>query len=166
MRLPISALAVLLLFSFGSFAQEKPDLSGYYVLAWPKPELRHGKRPRPSQLKVVQHGRVLKATFTERGKTRTSTYYLDGAESKNVAGGGAPSTDRAKIKYKTLLIESIVRVRKTTLEIEQKWQLSIDSRHLIIQITASVSSAAFPLGSWEHVYTRQPQRDGKIGAHT
>jgi len=159
MRLSVIALASCLLLPFGSFAQEKPDFSGYYELAWPKPELRHGKRPLPSQLKVVQHGRVLKATFTERGKTRTSTYYLDGAESKNVAAGGAPSRDRARIKYKTLLIESIVRVPKATLEMEQKWQLSVDSRHLIIQITAAASSAVaggFPIGSWENVYTRRP----------
>jgi hypothetical protein len=165
MRLSVIALASCLLLPFGSFAQEKPDFSGYYVLAWPKPELRHGKRLRPSQLKVVQHGRVLKATFTERGKMRTSTYYLDGAESKNLAAGGAPSTDKAKIEYKTLLIESIIRVRNNTLEIAQQWQLSADSRHLIIQITPSVGSQGFPLGSWEHVYTRQPQRRGKIGAH-
>jgi hypothetical protein len=156
MRLSVIALACCLLLPFGSFAQEKPDFSGHYVLAWPKPELRRGKRSRPSQLKVVQRGRVLKATFTEGGKTRTSTYYLDGAESKNVAAGGAPSTDRANIKYKTLLIESIIQVRKNTLEMAQKWQLSIDSRHLIIQITAGVSSAGFSLGSWEKVYNRQP----------
>jgi hypothetical protein len=61
------------------------------------------------------------------------------------------------MQYQTLFIESIVRVRKVTLEMEQKWQLSVDSRHLIIQITASAGSAAvpaFPLGSWENVYTR------------
>lgn len=159
MRVPIGALAVLLLFSFGSVAQERPNFSGSYVLAWPKPEIHHGKRRRPSQLKVVQHGRVLRATFTERGKTRSCTYYLDGKVSKNVAAGGAPSIDRARVGFKTLWIESIVHVRKARLELEQKWQLSVDSRHLIIQITASAGSAAvadFSLGSWENVYTRRP----------
>ena len=159
MRLPVGTIAALLLFSFGSVAQERPNFSGFYVLAWPKPEVHHGKRRRPSQLKVVQHGRVLRARFTERGKTRTCTYYLDGKAAKNVAAGGAPSIDRARIEFKTLWIESIVRVRKARLELEQKWQLSVDSRHLIIQITASAGSAAvadLSLGSWENVYTRQP----------
>ena len=157
MRLAVSAAGCVLLLSFGAFAQKKPNFSGLYVLAWPKPEVRHRKTMRPSQLMVVQHGRVLRATLTERGKTRTSTYYLNGAVSKNVAADGAPSTDRVRIQYQTLLIDSIVRVRKVTLEMEQKWQLSVDSRHLIIQITASAGSAAvpaFPLGSWENVYTR------------
>jgi hypothetical protein len=159
MRVFVSGLACLLLFSASSFAQDKPDFSGSYVLSWPKAERRHGKTPRPAQLRVAQKGHVLRATFTEHGKTRTSIYYLDGAESKNVAAGGAPSRDRARIKYKTLLIESIVRVPKATLEMEQKWQLSVDSRHLIIQITAAASSAVaggFPIGSWENVYTRRP----------
>jgi len=159
MRLPIGALAVLLLFSLGSVAQERPNFSGSYVLAWPKPEIHHGRRRRPSQLKVVQHGRVLRATFTERGKARTCTYYLDGKASKNVAASGAPSIDRVRIEFKTLWIESIVRVRKARLELEQKWQLSVDSRHLIVQITASAGSAAvadLSLGSWENVYTRRP----------
>jgi len=157
MRLAVCALGCILLLPFGPFAQERPNFSGSYVLAWPEPEIHHGRKRRPSQLKVVQHGRVLRATLTERGKTRTSTYYLDGAVSKNVAADGAPSTDRARIQYQTLLIESIIRVRKVTMEMEQKWQFSVDSRHLIIQITANAGSAtlpAFPLGSWENVYTR------------
>jgi len=157
MRQAVSALGCILLLSFGSFAQQRPNFSGTYVLAWPEPEIRHGRKQRPSQLEVAQHGRVLRATLTERGKTRTSTYYLDGAVSKNVAADGAPSTDRATIQYQTLLIESSIRVRKVTLEMEQKWQLSVDSRHLIVQITANAGSAALPaflLGSWENVYTR------------
>jgi len=157
MRLAFSALGCVLLISCGAFAQQKPNFSGLYVLAWPKPEVRHGKKRRPSQLKVVQRGRVLRATLTERGKTRTSTYDMNGAVSKNVAADGAPSTDRARIQYQTLLVESIVRVRKVTLHMEQKWQLSADSHYLIIQITASAGSAVvpdFPLGSWENVYTR------------
>jgi len=159
MRLVISAAAVLLFFSCGAIAQNRPNFSGSYVLAWPKPEIHHGRRRRPSQLKVVQHGRVLRASFTERGKTRTCTYYLDGKASKNVAAGGAPSVDRARVAFKTLWIDSVVRVRKARLELDQKWQLSVDSRHLIIQITASAGSAAVPdfsLGSWENVYTRRP----------
>jgi hypothetical protein len=164
MRVFVSGLACLLPFAAGSFAQDRPNFSGSYVLAWPKPEIRHGKTQRPSELKVVQHGRVLKASLTERGKTRTSTYYLDGTESKNVAAGGAPSSDKATIKYRTLLIESTVRVPKATLAIEQKWQLSPDSRHLIIQITATATAAAvdgLPMGSWENVYIRSVPKESK-----
>lgn len=158
MRLPFSALLALLLLPFGLFAQDKPNFSGLYVLSWPKPERRHGKPLPPAQLRVMQSGRILRATFTEHGKPRTCIYYLDGAESKNLAAGGAPSRDKASIQYKTLLIESIVQVPKATLEMEQKWQFAADSRHLIIQITANTNSATGPnisLGSWENVYTRQ-----------
>jgi hypothetical protein len=164
MRVFVSGLACLLLFAASSFAQDPPDFSGSYVLAWPKPEIRRGKTLRPSELRVVQRRRVLKATLTERGKTRTSTYYLDGTESKNLAAGGVPSRDKATIKYSTLLIESTVRLPKATLAIEQKWQLSPDSRHLIIQITATATAAAvdnFPMGSWENVYTRSVPKGPK-----
>jgi len=158
MRLVISAAAVLLFISCGALAQHLPDFSGSYVLAWPKPEVRHGRKMRPSELRVVQKGPVLRATFTEHGKTRTSIYYLDGRESRNRAAGGALSTDRLNIQFETLLIESTIRLPKVGLEMEQKWQLSPDSRHLMVQITASASSPAvpdFPLGSWEDVYTRK-----------
>jgi hypothetical protein len=62
------------------------------------------------------------------------------------------------VKFATLLIESIVQIPKATLQMEQKWQLSADSRHLIVQITANANSAAmpgFPLGLWENVYNRK-----------
>jgi hypothetical protein len=168
MRVFVSGLACLLLFSASSFGQDPPDFSGSYVLAWPKPEIHHGKAQRPSELRVVQQGRVLKATLTERGKTRTSTYYLDGTESKNLAAGGAPSSDKATVKYSTLLIESTVQLPKATLAIEQKWQLSPDSRHLIIQIKATAIAEAvdgFPMGSWENVYTRSVPKRPKTATH-
>jgi hypothetical protein len=164
MRLSISAAIVFLLLPLGTSAQRIPNFSGAWVLAWPEPEVRHGRRLSPAELRVVQKGRTLHATFIERGKTRTCTYYLDGTESKNLAAGGAPSRDTASVKYATLLIESTVQVPKATLQMEQKWQLSADSRHLIIQITANASSAAaagFPLGSWENVYNRKAAAEVK-----
>jgi len=148
----------MLLFSAGGLAQAVPDFSGSYVLAWPEPEVRHGRKLSPAELRVVQKELTLHATFIEHGKARTCTYYLDGAESKNVAAGGAPSKDTASVKYATLLIKSTVEVPKATLQMEQKWQLSADSRHLIVQITAKASSAtvaSFLLGSWENVYNRK-----------
>ena len=156
MRLSINAAAVLLLLPLGAFAQAIPNFSGAWVLAWPEPEIRHGRKLSPAELRVVQKERTLHATFIEHGKARTCTYNLDGTESKNLAAGGAPSKDTATVQYATLLIKSTVQVPKATLEMEQKWQLSADSRHLIVQITANASSAAvpgFPLGSWENVYS-------------
>jgi hypothetical protein len=158
MRLSISAATVLFLLPLGAFAQEAPNFSGSWVLAWPEPEVRHGRKLNPAELRVVQKERTIHATFIEHGKTRACTYYLDGTEAKNLAAGGAPSRDTASVKYATLLIESTVQVPKATLQMEQKWQLSPDSRHLIVQITANASSAAvsgYPLGSWENVYNRQ-----------
>jgi len=158
MRLVISVAAVLLLFSSGAFPQDPPDFSGSYLLAWPKPEVRHGRKMRPSELTVVQKGGVLHATFTEHGKTRTSFYYLDGRLSQNRAADGARSIDQANVQYGTLLIESKVKLAKATLEMQQKWQMSSDSRHLIVQITATANSEAvpnFPMGSWENVYNRK-----------
>jgi len=164
MRPSLRGLGCLLLLSASAFGQELPDFSGSWVLAWPEPEVRHGRKLSPAELRVVQKERTLHATFVEQGKTRTCTYYLDGAESKNLAAGGAPSQDTATVKFATLLIESTVRVPKATLQMEQKWQLSADSRHLIVQITASASSAAvagFPLGSWENVYDRKAEAEVK-----
>ena len=158
MRLSIKAATVLLLLPLGAFAQEIPNFSGAWVLSWPEPEVRHGRKLSPAELTVVQKERTLHATFIEHGKARTCTYYLDGTASKNQAAGGAPSKDTATVQYATLLIKSTVEVPKATLQMEQKWQLSADSRHLIVQITANASSAAvpgFPLGSWENVYNRK-----------
>jgi len=158
MRLFTSAAALLLLLPWGALAQEMPDFSGSWVLAWPEPEVRHGRKLSPAELRVVQKEGALHATYLEHGKTRTCTYNLDGTESKNLAAGGAPSSDTATVKFATLLIESTVQVPKATLQMEQKWQLSADSRHLIVQITANANSAAmpgFPLGLWENVYNRK-----------
>ncbi|MGC9997296.1 MAG: hypothetical protein ABSE79_18415 [Terriglobia bacterium] len=158
MRLSFNAATVLLLLPLGALAQEIPNFSGAWVLAWPEPEVSHGRKLSPAELRVVQKEHTLQATFLEHGKARTCTYYLDGTESKNLAAGGAPSKDTATVQYATLLIKSTVEVPKATLQIEQKWQVSADSRHLIVQITANASSAAvagFPLGSWENVYNRK-----------
>jgi hypothetical protein len=161
MRLSVSALAYFLLFSFGLFAQEEVDFSGIYVQTSPKPKRGRGMTWPPPQLKVVQSDRVLEATFSEQGKTRRCTYYLDGAESNNVTPGGAPSRDKARVTKRALLIESIVRPPRasTTLQVKQKWQLSRDSQHLTIQTTVSAASgivAGFPVGSFEEEYTREP----------
>ena len=164
MRISINAVTVLLLLPLGAFAQAVPDFSGTWVLAWPEPEVRHGRKLNPAELSVVQKGRILRATFIEHGKARTCTYYLDGTAAKNRAAGGAPSKDTATVKYATLLIESVVEVPKATLQMEQKWQLSADSRHLIVQITANASSPAvtgFPLGSWENIYNRRVPAEAK-----
>jgi len=158
MRPSISAAALLFLLPLGASAQEMPNFSGSWVLAWPEPEVRHGRKLTPAELQVVQKARTLRATYLEHGKTRTCTYNLDGTASKNRAAGGAPSSDTASVKFATLLIESTVQIPKATLQMEQKWQLSADSRHLIVQITANASSSAvggFPLGIWENVYNRK-----------
>ncbi|MGD0127379.1 MAG: hypothetical protein ABSF46_18610 [Terriglobia bacterium] len=158
MRLSISAAALLFLLPLGAPAQQNPNFSGSWVLAWPEPEVRHGRKLSPAELRVVQKDAALHATYVEHGKIRTCTYNLDGTESKNRAAGGAPSSDTATVKFATLLIESTVQIPKAALQMEQKWQLSADSRHLIVQITASASSPAvggFPLGSWENVYNRK-----------
>ena len=156
MRRFLSTLAVLPFFFAASWAQSIPDFSGVYVRAWPKPEVHHGKAL-PPRLKISQQGRVLTATRTEKGQTRTSTYYLDGAESENVAAGGAPSRDKALINNDTLQINSVIQVRRVTLELEQKWKIAGVSRHLIIETTAggnSDATGAFALGSFQSVYKR------------
>ena len=158
MRPFVRALGCVLLLSASVFAQEIPDFSGSWVLAWPEPEVRQGRKLSAAELRVVQKEGTLHATYLEHGKTRTCTYNLDGTESKNLAAGGAPSSDTATVKFASLLIESTVQVPKATLQMAQKWQLSVDSRHLIVQITANTSSSAigaFPLGSWENVYNRE-----------
>jgi hypothetical protein len=156
MRLSISTLALLLFSLSASLAEGLPDFSGVYVRTWPKPEVHQGKAV-PVRMTVAQNGRVLTTTLTEKGRTRTSTYYLDGTQSENLAVGGAPSSDKAQIKFDSLLINSLIQVRATTLEVEQKWHLSSDYRHLMIQITAGASNSTtkgFELGSWENVYRR------------
>jgi len=158
MRVCACALACSLFLSLGLSASEEPDFSGVYVQTLPKPRQPQGKASPPARLRVVQHGRVLEATFTVEGKTTANTYYLDGTY--NSTPGGASRRDIAKVTGHTLLIDSTIRAPQadTTLHMKQRWQLSPDRRRLIIRTTVSAAServTGFPLGSWEKVYRRQ-----------
>jgi hypothetical protein len=86
-------------------------------------------------MKVTQSaGRIEIVESFDDGKTLTRKYALDGSESKNLTSGGVPTTDRAEIKGKTLVIRSSYRLLTgDTVHETEKWNLSADSKTIKIR---------------------------------
>jgi hypothetical protein len=109
--------AFLLLLTATALGQQNPDFSGVYVMkslttstsivrAYPWKTLE-GK----TLLKVVQNGSALEVALTSDGKTITNTYVL-GSESQNTEPDGTPTSDRAEMKGKTLVIHSSLHIKE------------------------------------------------------
>jgi hypothetical protein len=159
--------AFLLLLTATALGQQNPDFSGVYVMkslttstsivrAYPWKTLE-GK----TLLKVVQNGSALEVALTSDGKTITNTYVL-GSESQNTESDGTPTSDRAEMKGKTLVIHSSLHIRSGALQgipVQdiQKWSLSSDSKTLTIRGRYQIGMERMSLqdDSRTAIYTRQ-----------
>jgi hypothetical protein len=148
---------MLLFLSSSAPAQQRPDFSGLYMLKPPWVG-KHEKAPPPGYLRVTQTDKTLDAKFSQGDKAWTARYYLDGSPSDNLIEGGYRSKDTARLKRKTLAIESTVPLPHTVLHMRQQWQLSRDAQTLTIRLAAEGTIMGHPLGlpSGNEVYTRQP----------
>lgn len=151
-------ILIFLFIATTTFAQnEKPDFSGRYLLK-PAKVGKHDPPPTPRYLRVTQTEQTLEAAYTGDKHPMTNRYQLDGTISMNQTSGGMPSKDRARLRGKSLVIESLVVSAGVELHFKQKWQLSHDSQTLTIHMhcEAPVAGAPFELESYDDEYLRQP----------
>lgn len=168
MRRTASAFCLLLVLSGLGLAQQNPDFSGVYtsnsvrrsdstrVTNFPT-KVQVGK----TTLKVVQAENSLEAAFTfDSGKTGTRRYALDGSETENVDFDGTPTTDRVRVKGRTLVIRSIMTVRTGDLKdipvySTQKWELSPDLKTLTVYQRFQVQGMHMMDDALTTIYVRQ-----------
>jgi hypothetical protein len=148
-------------------AQNAPDFSGVYLRNPAKSYARPGKsgldqRVRlfqefdqaldegsPLILVVTQTANSIEVTKIQNGAKVTSHYDLKVSRSRKDPPGGSKSSGRARFNKGTLLIEynAPLPFLTATFRVEEKWQLSPDSRALAVQSLPS---------SKPQTYTRQP----------
>jgi hypothetical protein len=129
-----SLLCCLFLSVITALAQENPNFSGTYALTALKGEHTAKTLPKTTMKVTQSGGRIEIVESFDDGKTLTRKYALDGSESKNLTSGGVPTTDRAEIKGKTLVIRSSYRLLTgDTVHETEKWELSADSKTIKIR---------------------------------
>ena len=152
----ISTLFCLFLFSITTVAQESPDFSGTFTLTAVKAE--HAAKTLPKiTLKVVQNGSSLEIVESyDEGKTVSKKYTLNGGETKNLTSAGAPTTDKAETKGKTVVIRSSYRLSAgTTVRETQKWELTADSKTLKIRRQTEFEGMSMLDDTMYETYQRQ-----------
>lgn len=151
-----SSLCCLLLFATTAVAQENPNFSGTYALTALKGE--HTPKTLPKNtMKVTQKEGTLEVVESfDDGKTLTRKYALDGSESKNLTSGGVPTTDRAEIKGKTVVIRSSYRLPTgVTVHETEKWELSADSKTIKIRQQTQFEGMSMLDDTLNETYQRQ-----------
>jgi hypothetical protein len=151
-----SSLCCLLLFASTAVAQENPNFSGTYALTALKGD-RTAKTLPKNIMKVTQNNETLEIVESfDDGKTLTRKYALNGGESKNLTSGGVPTTDKAEIKGKTLLIRSSYRLLTgVTVHETEKWDLSADSKTIKIRQQTQFDGMSIMDGTLNETYQRQ-----------
>lgn len=151
-----SSLCCLLLFASTAVAQENPNFSGTYALTALKGD--HTAKTLPKNImKVTQNGETLEIVESfDDGKTLTRKYALNGGESKNLTSGGVPTTDKAEIKGKTLIIRSSCHLPTgVTVHETEKWDLSADSKTLKIHHQTQFDGMSMLDDTLNETYQRQ-----------
>jgi hypothetical protein len=151
-----SSLCCLLLFAIISLAQETANFSGTYALTALKGE--HTAKTLPKNImKVTQNGSSIEVVESfDDGKGLTRKYALDGGESKNLTSGGVPTTDKAEIKGKTLVIHSSYRLPTgVTVHETEKWDLSADSKTIKIRQQTQFDGMSMLDDTLNETYQRQ-----------
>jgi hypothetical protein len=152
----LSLLLALLLVPAALLAGPPPNLTGQYQSEPAKPGA-----PPTTILKVVQTGSALTVTRTERGRTTTNRFILDGGEGPYTSPGGVAGKGRAKFAGSDLLIDSLVENKPkpngpaVQVRIMEKWHISPDRKALTIAFEVAFPNmpGAQPQ-SWNESYTR------------
>jgi hypothetical protein len=151
-----SSLCCLLLFASTAVARKNPNFSGTYALTALKGD--HTAKTLPKNImKVTQNSETLEIVESfDDGKTVTRKYALNGGESKNLTSGGVPTTDKAEIKGKTLLIRSSYRLPTgVTVHETEKWDLSADSKTIKIRQQTQFDGMSMMDDTLNETYQRQ-----------
>lgn len=115
-------------------AQQRADFSGHYIHRADKsPYVLNSLTVR---LTVTQNAETLEVVMTfEGGKSTTSRYALDGAETSNMTVVGVPTKDRVKFKGKRMIITTQASsvTPGASFEMTREWELSPDLQTLTIK---------------------------------
>jgi hypothetical protein len=152
----LSSLCCLLLFVITAAAQGKSNFSGTYALTALKGE--HTAKALPKNtMKVTQNGGSIEIVESfDDGKTLTRKFALDGSESKNLTSGGVPTTDKAQIRGKSLVIRSSYRLPAGgAVHESETWNLSADSKTLKIRQQTHVEGMSMLDETLAETYQRQ-----------
>jgi hypothetical protein len=116
----VSSLWFVLALTLPALPQQSPDFSGVYTLksltrsdSAGGGDFREQTSAPKTTLNISQDANALDATFTfSSGKTVILKYKLDDMESTNVDPDGSPTTDRAKLKGRELIVRSTLKLRR------------------------------------------------------
>ena len=160
MKCTACVLSLLVVLCSGVVAQDSTDFSGRYRLVSIKSENPQKKVP-ASTLTIIHREGTIERTEVTDGKALVSRYTLDGKECKNVTSGGAPSTDKAQLKGKNIIIRSIVPLNApppaaSSVITTEKWELSKDSTKLTIHSKVEFPGMAMLDFSSTEIFSREP----------
>ncbi len=143
---------------------ERPDFSGSYVLMVTKGSVQP-KKGLDWTLNVAQHDSLIEITKMMDGEGDNYKARLDGSETPYLSPGGAKGICTARIKGKTLQLETLVTSRPRAgappaqIRTKQKWNLSADGRTLTIRNEVEGAALGFnglPVTEpWTEVYSRK-----------
>ena len=131
-------------------AAEPLDFSGRYTLARVRGAPKSYKIPSQT-LQVIQNDLAVEITRTTEGKPDRYKATLDGAEAAYISPGGMRGTCNARLKGKTLLLETSITMRpqgaNQTVQVRtrERWTLSKDGKELTVR-TEVVSPLIAPGG--------------------
>jgi hypothetical protein len=168
MKCAASVVLLTLMLCVCAVAQSNIDFSGTYSLVSIKSANAPKKVPE-STLAIVQHDGIVEVTRVADGRSLVSRYTLDGKECRNVTSGGVPSTDKAELKGKNVIIRSTVPLNASqpaasSVVTTERWELSKDSMLLTIHSKSEFSGMAVLDFSATEVYSRIAN-DSNVSSH-
>jgi hypothetical protein len=164
----VSPLWFFLALTLPALPQQSPHFSGVYTLkSFTRSDSAGGGKFREqtsapkTTLNISQGTDALDATFRfSSGKTVTLKYKLDDSESKNVDPDGSPTTDRAKLKGRELMVRSTMKIaagdlKGSEVHRTENWELSKDLKTLTIRQQSDIPGAHMLGNTMTSTYTRQ-----------
>lgn len=147
------SITCIFLLALASFASDQPtDFSGNYA-SNSQVKDASGKHPK-TLIKVVQTSDSLEISTTTDGKTTTRKLRLDGSVTTNPSPRGIMVQDRATLKGKSLLIQTLLPGTDPRLPgtVEEKWELSKNLDKL--KVATTLRAGNVDAGSFEETYIR------------
>lgn len=143
---------------------DKPDFTGSFSLSAVKGALKITKAD-PWLLRIAQTDQDIEITKMADGKSTTNRFKLDGTESPYTTESGVKGVSKARIKGKTLIVETLVIVHPKSngpavqTHTKEQWKLSSDLKTLTIRNEVDFPNSGLGglqlVEPWSEVYTRE-----------
>ena len=147
-------VACILFLAVAALASDQPtvDFSGTYTSTLTVKDAS-GKHPK-TLIKVTQTADSLEIATITGGKTVVRKLHLDGTVTTNPTPGGIMVKDKATLKGKSLVIQTVLPGTDPRLPgtVEEKWELSKNLDKL--KIATTLRAGSIDAGSSEETYLR------------